>query len=402
MHVAHHTDFGQTIREYRNRAGYKQAELGERLGCSASTVSRLESGGAQHADVGTLQQIADVLRIPPEKLGLAARSAHGTAHPAGMVGPTTRGEDMRRRTLLGGALGLTATGALVGPRLMAAVLHPTGDLPAAETAAQLRRVRTAFAAGRYGDAAQLLPPVISTAQHAPRLTAALVHGYALASEIAVKTNENDLASVAADRALAVAHRDGDPVLVAIAAQRVAIALRRDDHPADALTLLTSAIDALTHPDARSLRGRMLLTASYTAAVAGDDAVALAMLTDAEHLTRHAPASARFSAPITSGYAISIHTVLGDTARALDYATRLQPGQLPTPERTARTAVDAAHTWDMHGHPQRAVASLLAAERAAPEELRRASVRRRLIAMLDRPGPVHAGLRQLAVRAGALS
>lgn len=406
MDVAHRpappVDRGAVIRDYRLRARLRQRDVAAKLGCSISTLSRLETGGAQHADVDTLLRLAQLLSIPLDEFGLGDPFPRS---PAGILVPIQRGADMRRRTLLAGMIGVGAARPIgaVAPDLAAAVLAPTGDLPDAETMTQLRRVRTAFIAGKYGDAARLLPPVIATASRSVRLRPVLVHAYALASEIATKTNDNDLASVAADRAFSTAHRSGDPKLVAVAAQRVAIALRRDGQPAQALTLLTrSADDLAAVGSARALRGHLLLTGSYTAAVAGDDAAATAMLADAELLAGHVPATLRFSTAIVSGYAVSICTMLGDTARAVESIARIQPGELPTPERQARTAVDAAHAWDMHGHSARAVSAFLAAERAAPEELKRASVRRRLVSMLDRPGSQPTGLRDLAVRAGALA
>jgi hypothetical protein len=74
-------------------------------------------------------------------------------------------------------------------------------------------------------------------------------------------------------------------------------------------------------------------------------------------------------------------------------------QLPTPERHAKFWIDTARAWHQHGRPDQACQSLLAAERHAPEEIRRASVKTLITAIAQVPGPRPSGLHGLAGRAG---
>ncbi|HEV2087397.1 MAG TPA: helix-turn-helix transcriptional regulator, partial [Cryptosporangiaceae bacterium] len=62
---------GSLVRLVRSSLGWTQAELGERIGYSQATVSRLESGRGRIVDVVVLAKLADVLAIPPAALGVA-------------------------------------------------------------------------------------------------------------------------------------------------------------------------------------------------------------------------------------------------------------------------------------------------------------------------------------------
>ena len=108
----------------------------------------------------------------------------------------------------------------------------------------------------------------------------------------------------------------------------------------------------------------------------------------------------FSASTAAIYKIGIYTTLGDTATALDHAASVEPAQLPSPERYGRWCVDTARAWAHHGRPERSVQALLSAERHAPEEVHRASVRDLVSALLYAPTTTPAGLRDLATRIGA--
>lgn len=83
--------------------------------------------------------------------------------------------------------------------------------------------------------------------------------------------------------------------------------------------------------------------------------------------------------------------------ATRHACRVNPRLLPTAERYARYCVDTARAWHSHGDRDRAVDALLAAERAAPEEVRRPSVATLISTMRYAPGPVSSSLHGLAAR-----
>jgi hypothetical protein len=88
----------------------------------------------------------------------------------------------------------------------------------------------------------------------------------------------------------------------------------------------------------------------------------------------------FSVAGVDVYQIGIHNALGDSAAALSHARAVDQARLPTPERHARFCIDAARAWQQHGRPGQAYRALLAAERHAPEEISRTSVRALITSM----------------------
>jgi hypothetical protein len=102
------------------------------------------------------------------------------------------------------------------------------------------------------------------------------------------------------------------------------------------------------------------------------------------------------------YQIGVHTALGDAGTALDHARKISLRGLPTPERQARFCVDTARSWQRFGSRSNCFQALQVADRCAPEELRRSSVRSLVVSLLDAPGPASSGLREFAVRCGAVT
>src|SRR5262245_23381798 len=60
------SDFAQTIRGYRVRAGLSQEELAERAGVSTRAVSDMERGLRRNPRPETLRLLADALALEPE------------------------------------------------------------------------------------------------------------------------------------------------------------------------------------------------------------------------------------------------------------------------------------------------------------------------------------------------
>ena len=69
------------------------------------------------------------------------------------------------------------------------------------------------------------------------------------------------------------------------------------------------------------------------------------------------------------YQVSIAQVLGDSGTPIDHARTIRAGDIPTPERQGRYWVDVARAWHQWGKPEACHQALLAAERAAPAEVR---------------------------------
>ncbi|WP_219471904.1 helix-turn-helix domain-containing protein [Nonomuraea rhizosphaerae] len=424
------------VRLARHACGWTQHQLGERIGYSAATISRLETGRQILHDIATLRLLSRELRIPPAWLGLSALPDGDTptpkpppvVEPPVRVGADEAGEDAveRRRFLTLASITGTALFA-AEPADAATVIHRleqvlTGpgldSVPTVAAVDDLRRAltsaKTIFDACHYGHLSAGLPRIIAAAQHSAdqtdgrcreQLLALLTDAYALASELAVKLNQDGMAWVAADRALSAAHRSGDAVAIAAAARSVAIAMRRQGRHDGAVDLLTRnalALDA-NNSDAREVYAAMLCTAAYTCAQHDQRARALDLIGEAEQAAARLPdTSQRGRLPTSANvavYRIGIHTALGDAGAALDHARTVDHRRLPTPERRARYWIDTARAWEAYGRSDQAVHALRAAERAAPEEISRPSVAAFVSGMLYGSGSTPASLRALAVRNG---
>jgi hypothetical protein len=341
---------------------------------------------------------------------------------------------VRRRELLAGLVSVTGAALLSStarpPATAASPLahqllnHPAPVPPASVSTlrAQVAAARTTFQACRYTDLAATLPRVITTAQatledttdqHHNHIAALLADAYSLASNLCSRLNDNTLAWVTAERARACAATSGRPASIAEAARMTSIAMRHHGHHDTATTLLTHTALALgadtgnPTPDVLASYGSLLCTAAYTAAHLGNRHQALDLITEADTAatrlgsTRTTITSA-FSAGNVTIYRIGVHTALGDPGTALTHARSINLAGLPTPERQARFCLDTARAWDRYGNPAKCLAALHAAERCAPEELRRSSVHTLITSLLNAPGPTPPGLCDLATRSGAVA
>src|SRR6185312_5079735 len=121
------------------------------------------------------------------------------------------------------------------------------------------------------------------------------------------------------------------------------------------------------------------SAGYAAARAGDRDRANDLLTEAEataqRLAEDRDRHQALTANIIS-HRVSAAYLLGDAGTALAHARTLPLAAIPTAERRARLLVDVALCYAQSDKPDRAYATLLAAERTAPSEVRtRNAVRR---------------------------
>jgi hypothetical protein len=289
-----------------------------------------------------------------------------------------------------------------------------------DAAAQVAAAGRAYGSSRYADLGRVLPRLLAglhtTAERmtgGPRETATtlLARAYVLASSLATKLGDDPVAWVLADRALVAARHAGDGITVAAATHVVAIAMRREGHHDGALSLLTTAADNLgidradAAPELIAAYGNLLCTAAYSSAQAGRGDATTYIDAAADAANRLGDIASvgglvPFSRSTVAIYTIGVHNALGDSVAALDSVAAVQPSQLPNPERYGRYCVDTARAWTLHGRPDRAVQALLSAERHAPEEVNRPSVRDLVTTLLYAPTATPAGLRDLAARIGA--
>ncbi|MFI7467449.1 multiprotein-bridging factor 1 family protein [Nonomuraea sp. NPDC049646] len=434
-------DYPLVVRLARQRAGLTQEQLGAEAGYSAATISRLETGRQPLHDIATLRRLAQALAIPCQWLGLAEEPSPGhpptrtvraftpaAANPAIRVDPSTAGEEhnVKRRHFLASVAGpalLSATASdtvsdTITARLERLLTDPNTAAPTslATLNAQLGRARAALAATSYSAVSVMLPPLIQAAETTAadaagrlrgRAHALLADAYVLAAMLATKAHTDAVAWVAADRALRAARTSGDVLTVAGAAREVAIAMRRQGRHASATALLADTAARLdagtgqTDPTVLARYINLLCTAAYASAQADKPHDAETFIGEAELAARRlsaSPPALGIPTPATvAAYRISIHNALGDPGKSLTVARTVDPGQLPTSERYARYCIDTARAWDAFGDRDRAVDALLAAERAAPEEVRRPSVTAFISAMRYQPGRVPHLLHELAAR-----
>ncbi|MGH3549272.1 MAG: helix-turn-helix domain-containing protein, partial [Pseudonocardiaceae bacterium] len=425
--------FGALIRMTRTARRLSLARVGHLVRYSASTLSRIETGQRKLVDVTELRMFADTLGIPPHLFGLTSTStpvAGRAAAPTLLPVPTTvcqtgeGGDDaLHRRQLLAGLVGVTGV-ALLGPSTQPAIAAaaPTADahlqtlldgpqrvvgqpasVPILRT--RLADARATYEACRYHDLAVSLPEVIATAQTSldeatgqrhEQTAAVLADAYSLAADLCSRLHDDALSWVTAERARSAAHLSGNPASIAEAARMTSIALRRHGHHETATTLLTgTALDLGADvgnpcPERLAAYGALLCTAAYTAAQQNSRHQALDLISEAETAaTRlgdtHVPGNA-FSATNASIYRIGVHTALGDPGTALDHARKITLRSIATPERQARFCLDTARAWERFGSPTNCVNALHVAERCAPEELHRSSVRSMVVSLLEAPGP----------------
>ncbi|MGI5201603.1 helix-turn-helix domain-containing protein [Spirillospora sp. CA-108201] len=444
-------DAGAIVRSARQAEGLTLADLGRRTGYSPSQVSRYERGIARLTDTAVLRRFADALALPPQTFGLLPTERTGHAEPIGAGSVTgnasaprvgqkpqwEKGDDpVRRRELLTSAAGLAAASALGLPpaaraarktdpttKLEALLYRHVGDaepVPLAALRTGTNRARGLFQAARYDQLSAELPRLIAAAtatcdhsdgQERLAADALLADAYILASGFMVKLNDDQLAWATADRATQAAKASGDQLILADARRSVATAMRRTGRPDRARALLITAADDITPghgaaPEQLSMYGTLLQVAAYTAAVDGDRAEAGELITaahaaaarlgyDANH--RHTA----FGPTNVALHQVSIAQVLGDNGAAIAHAKALNPAAIPTAERRGRYWIDVARAWHQWGKPEACYRSLLAAERAAPAEVRyRPPVRRMTAELLraDRRGALP-GLRAFAARVG---
>jgi hypothetical protein len=303
------------------------------------------------------------------------------------------------------------------------VLYGKADaapVPADKLRAAITAARGDFRDARYDRVTAALPKIIAAAQATRDSAGAgeqgeasglLADAYVLAADFAVKVNDDPLSWTTSDRALQAAQASGDPLAVAYARRAVATAMRRAHHPGRAVDMLVRACrdiepDGNAGPDQLATYGNLLTVAAYTAATTGDRRAA------GEYMAEAASAAARLGSTHSSRqpafgqagltlYQVSIAQVLGNSGTAIEHARTVRAADIPTPERQGRYWVDVARAWNQWGKPEACYRALLAAERAAPAEVRyRPPVHRMTEDLLRAEGRVSLpGLRDFARRVG---
>jgi transcriptional regulator with XRE-family HTH domain len=403
---------GSIIRAARIHAGLTLAELGDLCGYSASQISRYERGIQPLTDVNLLRRFAKALAIPCALFGLTdpdQRHADTNHDIVPTRGPKVvrdfRREDgddpVRRREMLAAAAGL-AGAALIPPGAARAKTvsarsagledllygYTAAPVPMPDLRAAVTAKRQEFQTARYDRLSAGLPPLIGSAvatrqdadsgQQASA-SGLLAEAYIVAANFAVKLNDDPLALALADRALQSAQSGDDPLTLADARRAVATVLRRTGRQAKAHDLLLSAASDIeptgrTTPEQLSVYGTLLQVAAYTAAVDGNRSRASEYIGEAQVAAKRLGRDANyrytaFGPTNVALYHVSIAQVLGDSGTAIEHAKAVAPEAIPTAERRGRYWIDVARAFHQWNKPEPCYRALLAAERAAPAEVR---------------------------------
>ncbi|MEV7776811.1 helix-turn-helix domain-containing protein [Kitasatospora sp. NPDC088351] len=427
--------FGKFIALRRAEMEWTQLRLAAELDRSEVWMSLVERDLQQVKDLTLLRRLAEVLSCElnelmalPQPAADRPRSRPRKSTSATLTSSSAAEEDdVRRRpflTLAAAALFTPVVGQQAAHAEAASplagledlLLYGTGRVPVPRSepthetvAASLLTSRREFKAAKYDALAEALPSRIAAAQMVgstedrARNVARL---YNLAVRLCIKIGDNNLVAITADRALTAARSGGDPLVVAEAQRMVSSAWRRQGSLARATDIVVVAAedllaDTTVSESARlAARGDLYATAAYTAAKTGDRAYAHSLIREAAD---SAAAAGRASGLVdgiqgVALHELSVHYELGDAGRAIELASTIDPTALPTAERQARFFTDVARAFDQWNKPEQCYRALLAAEEAAPQEIRRGAVRDLVTPLLrhDRKLP---GVRDFAARAG---
>ncbi|MFF9124404.1 helix-turn-helix domain-containing protein [Streptomyces sp. NPDC014889] len=383
---------GEVIRQASVLQRRSQKDVAVALGYHQSKLSRLESGrGTQ--DVRVLREIAHVLDISPQRLGLA------TAPDASPADPGT--EDMHRRTFLAASVA-----ALAAPPSSTAAHHDLiqvllpGTSPAAtghssgidELRERARAVRRMFCMCDYAELEQALPGLIADLRQAAggssgsaEASGLLATAYQTSVSLLLKRADQGNAWLAAGRAMAEAERSGDPVVLAASVRVHAHVLVREKHSAEAVNMVRHTADQLTGSyDQRSPRylaavGLLLLRGATAASRNGDRDTTQEFLTEAQEVARYVAfdrpdAWANFSPTNVALHEVSAAVSFGDAGIALQIARPLMRRHIPVPERRAALWVEAARAYSQQGRLADGYQALRIAESCAAQDVRRPAVR----------------------------
>lgn len=395
---------GRRVRYWRQRRNLGRKHFADMVGRSTSWLDKVEKGERNLLRLPMLERVAEVLGIDLSAL------ADGPA--ASRAADCVDAVEVRAiRAALGHYPSLSPAG----------VDRPPVTLP--QVTRQLSYIEHAWASSHFTVVARHLPRLLEDARAfvsispvADQVDAgrALVVAYRLTSSMLLKFETNDVAWLAADRAMQTATALEDTWALARATRSVARAMTSTGQRTDAIVVLTSMADrmrpelAAREHELLSLYGMLFLAASITAAGQEDGALALAMHHEAEAAAqrlgpKHDTHQTSFGQANVAVHRVAALVRLHDTGRALEYASRIDPGAITAlpPERKVNYLLDLTEARTSVGAYEDAVRTLRKAEQVAPEEVHCRPLAHGLLRSLlnNTNGESSRVVRQMASRAG---
>lgn len=366
---------GRRVAYWRQRRKMSQQVFADRLGKSKSWVDKVERGVRRLDKFSVLYDIAEILQVDVQVLiGRDSQRLAGSVNCIDQVEVEEIRAALERYDRIG---------TLFDPKPVEPV--PLGDLRKA-----VRHAWMSFQYAKYGVLARTLPRLLRDAQTACgnytgdqslHSASLLAQVYQIAASALRKLGEHDLGWLAADRAVAMAQRTGDPLMGGIATFRVANALLALGRPRAALELNVSVAHKLwpayqPTPEVLSVYGILLLQAAMAAARAGDNATVRDLLREAGQTGKQLGGDCNHYWTSFGPTNVAVHQAaaaveLGEGRLAVAAHDALTPDDLSrlTPERRANHYLDVARACVQDSVIDRATELLLEADRLAPSEIR---------------------------------
>lgn len=368
---------GRRVAYWRQRRKMSQQLFADRLGKSKSWVDKIERGVRKLDKYSVLYEIGDVLSIDVQVL--TGGEMHRKPDSVNCV-DQVEVEEIRAAlehydqvvTYFGG---------------QGAQEVPLDDLGKAVTHAW-----ATFQHAKYGMLARALPKLLRDAQaadashdgdHGAQAAGLLTQVYQIAASVLRKLGEHELGWLAADRAISVSHRSGDPLLAGTATYRVANAMLALGRHRPALDLnvqvahrLAPATAAEATDDVLSVYGLLLLQGAMAAARGADVATTRDLLRAAEEAAVRLGRDANHYHTVFGPTNVVLHRAaaaveLGEHGLATHAHETLDPDRFDAllPERRAHHLVDVSRAYTHLGNMERAGELLVEADRLAPSEIR---------------------------------
>lgn len=252
---------GARLREARHERGLTREELAERAGLSTDLIAKLEQGQRETARISSLSRLANALGITLSDL-LGRRERLERASAQGVLG---------------------VRNALLSPADLFPGSDPADDdvtpTPLPELQRLVRNAWDHYWAGQLGALAKMLPSLIGEARITCEETGAVAAGplaqsYQLAADLMVHVGNDDLAAVAAERAVSAARGGDDELQHAMVIGTASWVLLHQARHEEAERVAVRAADDVeprlskATPEQLTVYGSLLLTAAAPAASAG--------------------------------------------------------------------------------------------------------------------------------------
>jgi transcriptional regulator with XRE-family HTH domain len=395
---------GRRVAYWRNRRRMSQQLFADRLGKSKSWVDKVERGVRRLDRFSVIYEIADVLQLDVQVL-----MGRDPARRPGIINCIDQVEVAEIRA------------ALERYDKISAFFVPPADAPAiGELEKAARHAWLTFQHSKYAVLARMMPKLLRDAQAASiahtgdvgrRAAHVLGQAYQIASSTLRKLGENDLAWLAADRALMVCHRAEDSLLAGLATSRVANAIAAGGRFRPALEISMNAANLVAPrpeqdatPGRLSVYGTLLLQGAMAAARLGDPATVRDLLTSSEEAAKQLGGDENhywtsFGPTNVLFHRAATYVEMGEGGRAVDVHESIDPEDFAAmmPERRAHHLLDVSRGMAQIGDVSRASETVIEADRLAPSEIRCRPIAHELVADILRRtrGPLPAPIAELA-------